>query len=451
MARLASTLRGLPRILRSAGAQRARWGIIDQAISSFTNFAVTAVVAHQVDPNGFGDFSVALATYICVLWMARSMVGEPFVVRFTTAPAAEQVGAAQEAVGASVLIGLVTGATAVLLGRYMGNTGIALITMGAFLPALLAQDAIRYVLMAGGRSRSAAANDGTWLVVQTIIIAALLTSGRASVATLIAAFGTGALAGSAFGLWQLGAPPSLRLSLRWLRKQADLWVSFLLELLTVNATPQLSMLAVGATGDVVAVGAARAGLLMFAPLSVIFSGFFLVGLPEAVRFRSQSLAALRVFLLSLAGSMSLLTVVWAGTLAALPGNVGRAVLGANWSPGRQLLWSMAAFTAACSCILAGVVGLRALGVARQSLRVRIWAGPVVIISGIVGAELGSSTGMALGLAGSSWLSAGLTWIVIHRALDVARKQEQHLSSDVSASNTSVVRIDDPVPLVGEWA
>ncbi len=156
----------------------------------------------------------------------------------------------------------------------------------------------------------------------------------------------------------------------------------------MNATPQLSLLVVAALGDVVVVGRVRAGLFLFAPLSVLFSGVFLVALPEAVRLRARSVAGLRIFVLGVAAGLSALSLLWAAALSLIPGRVGRTLLRSNWPPGHQLVWPVAALTAASVTILAAMVGLRALGVARQTIRIRVWAGPVVLLSGV--AEPGST-------------------------------------------------------------
>lgn len=457
-ARFVDALRWLPGGLRSGGAHRARWGIFDQGISSFTNFAITAVVAHQVSPTGFGAFSVALAMYVCVLWVARSLVGEPFVVRLTSASFDLQTAAAREALGTAVATGAATGLAAVVLGLSIrGPTGSALAAMGLFLPCLLAQDAYRYVLMARGRARAAAANDGLWLAVQGLVIAALLLAGRDSVATLVIAFGAGATVAAMFGGWQTGVLPAVNRARPWLRAHADLWLPFVLELLTVNATPQLSMLAVAALGEVVTVGEVRAGMFLFAPLSVLFSGLFLIGLPEAVRLRQRSLPGLRVFVVALAVGGVALTSLWAAALWLLPGDAGRAALRSNWATGRHLLWPMAAFTAAGVVTMAAIIGLRALEVARRSIRVRIWAGPVVFGAGVAGAEIAGASGAAIGLAASSWLSAALAWLVLTRAWadagQVSSGGGRTDGRDTFAGPPVAGPADllDGVPLVVDWA
>jgi hypothetical protein len=62
------------------------------------------------------------------------------------------------------------------------------------------------------------------------------------------------------------------------------------------------------------------------------------------------------------------------------------------------------------------VSLRALEAARQSLRVRLWAAPVIVGSGLVGMHAGGAYGAGVGLAASSAFSAALTWSALRRAL-----------------------------------
>jgi len=325
--RLGDVIRWLPGGLRSRAAHRARWGIVDQVLSSLSNFGLTAVVAHQVAPDEFGRFSLALAVYILVLWVARSVVGEPYVVRMTQAPVSVAVPAARQALGTAVVIGVLFGAVMVATGALLHTTGGPLVAMGVFMPGLLAQDAYRYVLTAAGRVREAAVNDGIWVGLQVVLFVLLARSGRADAVGLTAAFGGAATAAGLVGWRQAGASPSPRSASTWLRTHRDLGVPFVLELVTVNGATQLSMLGVAAFGGVVAAGELRAAVLLLSPPTVLCSGLFLVGIPEAVRLRNRSLPGLAILVYTLAVAMSLAIVAWAAILLLVPAATGEAVLG----------------------------------------------------------------------------------------------------------------------------
>ena len=244
----------------------------------------------------------------------------------------------------------------------------------------------------------------------------LARGGRADAVGLTAAFGAAATAAGLVGWLQTGAAPLVRSWWTWLHEHRDLGVPFVLELVTVNGATQLSMLGVAAFGGVVAAGELRAAVLLLSPPTVLCSGLLLVGLPEAVRLRHRSLPGLAVFVYTLAVVMSLAIVAWAAALLLVPAATGETALGLNWARGRHVLVPMAAMTAANAALIAAIVGLRALEAARESLRARVWAGPVILASGGIGAIVAGGWGAAVGLAASSWLSAFLAFAVFRHAL-----------------------------------
>lgn len=414
---MSDAMRSMTRGVRSGGARRARWGLIDQVVSSLTNFAVTAVVAHQTTPAEFGAFSVALVVYICLLWVARSLVGEPFAVRLTAAAQSAKSSAARQASGAALVVGTVAALVIVVTGMTLGSaTGRVLITIGIFMPALLIQDCYRYLLISDGRARDAAFNDGAWLVVQSGLVVGLLLAGSAGPVSLTVAFGIGAAVAAVLGACQTAVLPSPSACRKWLRSQRDLIVPFVIELLVVSAAPQLSMVGVAAFGGVVAVGEVRAAIFLLSPPTVLFSGLVLFAVPEAVRLRERSLSALRNLVVVLAGVMMTLTAGWVIVLELIPEHLGTVLLRSNWATGHHLLLPVGAFTAFTACMWAALVGLRSLEATGRSMRLRVWVGPATVLSCVVGTQIGGSEGTAIGLAGSAIFSAVLTWLAFRHAL-----------------------------------
>ena len=413
---MTGAVRRLPAVLRSGGARRARWGIADQVASSLTNFAITLVVARQAPPRQFGAFSVALASYIFLLWVARSLVAEPFLIRLTRATPAEQRGAGRSALGAAAGLGLVSGFVLLAGALVFPSAGAVLAVMAVSMPGLLVQDAYRYLLIAAGRARAAATNDGVWFALQGAAVAGLLVTGHADVVTLTAAFGAAGTAAAVLGARQAGVAPAPASAWEWLRRHRDLGGPFVLELVAVNGMTHLTMVGIGVVGGIVAVGELRAAALLMSPPTVLFAGAFLMGTSEAVRLREESLRWVSALVLTLALTTSILTVLWAVAVALLPDAAGRGVLQSNWASGRRLLVPLAAVTAANACTLSGIVGLRALEAARQSLQVRLWAAPAILGSGLVGVATGGAYGAGAGLAAGSAFSAALTWSAFRRAL-----------------------------------
>lgn len=407
----------VPGTLRSGAAYRARWGMIDQGISSITNFVIALVIARQATPRQFGAFGVALTIYLFLLWIARALATEPFVVRLTSASLEQRLVAARAAVGTALTVGSGAGALMVLIGVALWSTlGAVLIAMGLAMPALLTQDAYRYVLVAEGRARAMAFNDAVWFVAQGVAVAFLVTTGYDDAAALTLAFGAGATCAAVVAVRQTKLAPSPRRWREWLREHRDLGVPFMFEHVAVNGVSQIALLGVALVSGVIAVGELRASVLLLSPPTVAFAGMFLVGIPEAVRMRERSLDRLFPLVVGLAALSTLVTVVWAGGVAFLPTGAGTALLGSNWRAARHLLAPIAALTAANASTLAAVVGLRALEAARASLRTRLWASPVILIAGTVGARLGGARGAAMALALAAWFGAFLALEALRRAL-----------------------------------
>ena len=398
----------------TATISRARWGIGDQGLSSLTNFLVAAAAAKLGSRVEFGAFSVALTVYILLLWVARSLISEPYVVRLTASAEREMRLAGNDAVATAAGIGSLAGGAMLSISMVSGAAWAPLIAvMGIAMPALLVQDTYRYLLFAAGRPRAAAAIDAVWLGVS--LVAFLLLGSRITVFSLAAIFGAGSAVSAGAGVWLARVRPSLRSPLKWFRRHGDLGFPFLLELITVNGMPALTMLLVAALGNVTTVGALRAAILLVSPVTVIVGGVFMVATPEAVRARLRSPRALKKVIVALAGATSLMVLAWSGLVALVPGRLGTLMLGSNWAPGRQLLVPVALQTVANTCILAGSVGLRVLEGVQKSLRLRAWAAPLFIAAGLAGNYIGGPMGTAVGLAVAAWASAGLTWMEVGKA------------------------------------
>ena len=64
-------------------ARRASWNVIDQALSSLSNLALSVLVARSVDSEAYGAFTVSFAVYSMAVLCSRALVSQPLMVRFT--------------------------------------------------------------------------------------------------------------------------------------------------------------------------------------------------------------------------------------------------------------------------------------------------------------------------------------------------------------------------------
>ena len=70
-------------VLSKRAFARMSWGVLDQGISSLTNFAVAFFLAHTLTPAGLGAYSLTYLTYGFALNASRGMSTDPLLVRYS--------------------------------------------------------------------------------------------------------------------------------------------------------------------------------------------------------------------------------------------------------------------------------------------------------------------------------------------------------------------------------
>lgn len=375
-------------------------------MSSLTNFTVSVILLVSLPLEQFGIFSLVYVAYQLVVGAARSLVGEPLMVRHAGDPDAFDRGAAAPAVGLAALVGgigtVICGLIASLAGGAMGRS---LMILAVFLPALAVQDTWRFVFFSWYRPRLAFWNDLTWGGFQLALIFAVLTSGTVEVSLLVGVWaGTGAFAG-VLGGFQAKVTPSIRSALTWLRNVSDLSFRFLAEFGANRGVSQLLLFAIAAIAGITAVGGLVGARTLFGPLNVLFLGFLSFGVPEAVLILRADSSRYMRFVRRSGLAMAGIALVWGIALLLLPSAMDVALVD-EWETVRAFVAPVTIMVATEGWRQAVLVGLRGLGAARHSLRSQLIAAPIIVVSTLTGAfafgGLGAAYGIAVGfLAGTA--------------------------------------------------
>jgi hypothetical protein len=165
------------------------------------------------------------------------------------------------------------------------------------------------------------------------------------------------------------------------------------------------------------VGALRAAQLLLGPLNVILIATPFVAMAEGVKLLKRSDRSLRDGCLLLSAALIAATFAWGAVTLALPDSLGLIVLGQSWGSGRNVLLPAVLATAGSSAIVGPWVGLRALGAARQSLRVRVFHSTALLTCALGGAALAGTQGAAWGLATGAWLGVAPWWWQFQQTLN----------------------------------
>jgi O-antigen/teichoic acid export membrane protein len=405
--------RGLFQIVGRLG-----WGVADQAIASLSNFALGLYVARTFGAASFGAFSLAFITYTVVLNAARGTATDPMMVRYSGAVRRPWRRAAASASGTVLGMGVVLGLVCVGVGLLLpGPVGPAFVGLGIVLPGLLLQDSWRFAFFAEGRPARAFVNDLVWTVLLVAALVVLHLAGRGGVFACLLAFGGTAGVAAGVGAFQAGLLPRPRLIAGWLREHRQLSARYLVENVTASGAAQLRSVVLGAVSGLASVGYVRGAEILMGPFSVILMGVAQVAVPEASTVFRQAAHRLRRFCLALGGVQAAGALLWGvALLTLLPLGPGEFLLKELWHPTSQLLPAVILnVVEGCFCTSAAA-GLRAMGVAKRSLRAQLITSFAYVVGGCVGAVLGGAQGTVWGVAAANAVGMTAWWLQLNAAL-----------------------------------
>lgn len=389
--------------------RRLTWGLADQAVTSLVSFVVGIVVARSLGAVEFGAFSLAWVTYGVVVNISRGLATDPLAVRFSGVPRSTWKTSVASSSGMAIAVGLITGAICVVVGLLLGSrSGSAFIALGLVLPGLMLQDSWRFAFFCSGQGGKAFVSDITWALALVPLL--YLASRDPSVTRFVLAWGAAAAFAALVSGLQAGVVPRLFRALDWLRTHRDLSLRYLTENVTISGAYQFKMYGLGAFAGVAAVGTVRGGEMMLGPFFIVLSGIGLVAVPEAARVLRRSVHRLPLFCLLLGGAQAFAALAWGILLiVALPDSWGHALLGEVWLTASALLLPATLSVASASFYTGASAGLRALGVARRSLKAQLFASAAYLIGGVGGGALNGAVGSAWGAAAATFVGAIIWW------------------------------------------
>jgi O-antigen/teichoic acid export membrane protein len=411
---------------------RAIWGVADQAFSSLTNFALSAIVARNTSPDGFGAFALIFSTYVLVVGIARTMTTLPIIVRFSAVTDDAWRGAAAATTGSAFVLGILGGLASAAAALAFPAGRAPLLVLAVCLPGLLVQEAWRHAFIAKGKPSAAFLNDVVWAIalVPGMLLAVTRSSGPAP---FVLAWGVSGSLGALVGIAQARVLPRPRSAFTWVRDHRDLSFRAVGEFAANTGSTQLVIYAAGAFGGLSAAGALRGGQILLGPLNTAFQGIWIVSLAEFVRvlrWRPQLFTRVAI---GLSLVLAIAAVAYAAIFLAFGATLGPIVLGQTWKDARSVLLPLSVAAVAWGAWMGSTVGLRALQEFGRSLRVRSIVSAMNVIGGLIGVVLDGARGAAWGLGITYALGVGLWW----REFAMARRQpseaaQAHLASFSSA-------------------
>jgi O-antigen/teichoic acid export membrane protein len=168
-------------------------GLLDQAVVALANAANPLLAVALLSKSAAASMLLALAFAYFAVGLGRAFIGEVLLAYAPRLDPEHRRSTVRDAVATALVVGV--GAAAVLICLHLIGVppnlpDLAWAAMAV--PAVLLQDTARLATLAERAPGRALAVDSTWVGVQALVISALITTDRASAATL-------------FGAWALGA------------------------------------------------------------------------------------------------------------------------------------------------------------------------------------------------------------------------------------------------------
>lgn len=411
-------LKGRLRLRLPPVIQRLSWGLLDQAVSSITNFAVSIYVVHELGAFQYGAFSLAYVTYGFTLNASRGLATEPLMIRISGAPLRKWQRAVAQCTGTSLTLGLGLGTLTLIVAAILrGPTGMAFLALGLTLPGLLLQDSWRYCFFANGRGFQAFLNDTIWLVALVPALIIVRATGHGNVFWYFFAWGAAAGVAAAAGPFQAKVVPRVTHMIMWLHLHRDLGLRYFIEGTSANVSTQLRSYGITVLLGLSAVGYLQAAQTLMGPVNILFLGMSLATIPEAARVLRRAPRRLGLFCAAVSGMLCIAAFGWGVLLEILvPHGLGAWLLGRAWAPTYPLLLPTALVVMGYGISAGAFAGLHALGAAQRSLRVAIIGSVTTVVFSLVGAKWWGVTGSIYGMLAPSWLGSMLLWWQFREAL-----------------------------------
>ncbi|MEO8261273.1 MAG: hypothetical protein ABI566_01775 [Pseudolysinimonas sp.] len=384
---------------RPSGLPRQLLPVLDQGLSSGSNFLAVLVIAGVLSAEDFGVFAISFTALTLFVGMTRSYLGVPLALRARDGEPALRAGY-DESVSAILLIALPVAVLVVGSGLSLAAAGTAfssvsitaVIAVGVATPMLMVQDISRYFAIGRGTPGAAIASDAAWFLgvvglfaIRDLVSAEMLLVGWVLVIAV----------SLSLHLLRFRPVANLRHGARLLVPRRGLRESLTASVLMATGVTLLMGLLMGPFLGPAAVAAIRGAGTLFGPINMLMAVLDLSVLGVLAR---RPAGTDRFPILAVAALFSLISAVWAVALLLIPADVGTLILGETWIGARGVL-PITSIEYVLLCIAAVFsLGLKLRSLARPLFVNRAVASIVILTSAAIALFLG---------AGVEWMAVAL--------------------------------------------
>ncbi|MEZ0342895.1 hypothetical protein ACAG25_23300 [Mycobacterium sp. pV006] len=380
---------------------RALAGGLDQVFSSASNGLIVFAVAVVSTPQLFGQISILMTALVAALGCTRGALGTPLLLKSNQT--VEQIRREGSfALTSTLIVGPLL--AAILLGVGLPLVGPGAVCLALAVPFVLAQDVLRYVVIAEGRPHIAAVWDGLWCV-GTILLLVLSWIGSQFATVTLLLGGWAALAGVAMVglLAAVRVHPRLSGWVSWIQAGWQHRLRYGVDAGLEQVSVFVVLAAVGLLTSPAVAAALRGATAIMAPIGMFGNAIQVVVISESTRLSSQPRQVWNS-LFRLAVVTGFVTATGGFVVQLLPDAIGFYLLGDSWVLATQVLPFIVLEYVAAGFAVSLAIFLRTFNRSSETLALKAALSGALIIGSTSAAVLfGNAVGVAIGLAVSSIL------------------------------------------------
>ncbi len=387
--------------------------LLDQALSSATNFLVSFVALRTLSLEAFGSLAVAILLYGFAIKTSRALSSEPLVIHYTDAGEELDRSVIGRSAGGSFLVGVAIGLSLSMTTPFLDSSlARPLIVLAVSLPFLLVQDSYRFVFFSSGRADLASILDGLWLILAAGALGILAAGPGWSPEAIVGALAITGVVSAIVGVALTRTVPRVWASVTWLVSLRHLGLPILVEQILGIGSRQLILFFIAGYAGIDSLGAIQGARTVFGPFNVALLGFSAFVLPEVARLRDHLQAVRRLIAVAI---VLLLAVIGALAIALLsiPDASSIGIFGPNWPSVEVFIVPTAIATAAMAAVAMFQAGLRGLGRTLRSLSASGFMAAMRLVLGVGATVVAGAVGGAFGLAGANLLGSLRFGYVFH--------------------------------------
>lgn len=397
-------------------ASRGLFNLVSQSFNSGGNLVLALVVARTSTPEELGAWAVSYVGYMVALSFTRSVASMPMMLDRRSTDVEQEKRTLVGGLSTAATTGAIAALVMFVAGVFFDAGREVCWAFAIAMPALMVQDAARYVFFRNLRPQLAAASDGLWLVLQVLAFVGLAQLGHNDAASATLAWGlTGAVSAVA-SLVVLRAWLSVRAAITYTVEHS--WVSgrlvadAILVTLSTNALP----LVVASVSGLAAAGALRAAQTLMGGIGLVTAGLTPTMTVESVRSLDSggdAYALLWRWCLIIGAAASAYGIL----VLLLPDALGQELLGVNWWDAQPLLLALV-----LQAVLRGpFTGVPILLRAWNDLNAALWLRVQTCVPALVIPAIGS---WQWGAEGAAWGIAVAALVIDVECLVTLRKQQR---------------------------